>query len=151
LRDFFHRFRYFLPVAVVLGYLPAMLFEIEKTPFLYTWGFTLLYLANGALLLGALHAAPRRDPLSRAVSSIGVYSYSIYLWHILVALSVVPRLRSFLPAAHNGAWSLLAYLVLSLAVGIAMGRLVEAPALRLRDRLFPSPAAALPAGRVPIP
>lgn len=141
---FFLRVRYFLPAVALLCYLPAMLFEIEHTPFLYTWGFTLLYVGNGALLLLALHAAPRGDVISRAVSFVGVHSYSIYLWHIFVILSVVPRLRPFLPASHGAAWALLGYLALSVAIGIAMGKLVEGPALRLRDRLFPSPASALP-------
>jgi len=140
---FFRRTRYLLPVAALLCYLPSMGFEIEHSPFLYTFGFTLLYLGNGALVILALHLPFSANLIVRALARIGVYSYSIYLWHILVALSICPRLSPFLPQAHHESWSLLCYLAGSILFGTAMGKLVEVPVLKLRDRFFPSPSGTL--------
>jgi peptidoglycan/LPS O-acetylase OafA/YrhL len=76
----------------------------------------------------------------RAVSQIGVYSYGIYLWHTL-ALIPGHRLIGIL-ASHSVApvvaWPIVmtVQVVLALIAGAIMTRLVEWPALLLRDRLL---------------
>jgi peptidoglycan/LPS O-acetylase OafA/YrhL len=68
---------------------------------------------------------------------IGEYSYSIYLWHwipSLVFIQLKPTAILF--------WL---YIALSLTVGILISRLVEMPALALRNRVLPvSPAMTVP-------
>ena len=77
------------------------------------------------------------NPIARLVASIGFYSYSIYLWH----LPVVRVLDStFAGKLSPNAW-LVAYLAGSLITGMVLGRLIEWPALQLRDRWFPKPLA----------
>lgn len=115
--------------------------------FLLMFGLTFLYLGFGGLLVLTLEV---RNVLSGAAATvaakigtvcafIGMYSYSIYLWHaaLLGAVQVfflrkpghfnVPAIALFL-------FDLLA----SIALGIFFARLIEFPVLRVRDRLFPA-------------
>ncbi len=64
---------------------------------------------------------------SRVIALVGTYSYSIYIWHPLI-LSCLKH-ASFPPTL----WYV-AGLSLSLMVGVCMGKLIEMPALRLRER-----------------
>jgi peptidoglycan/LPS O-acetylase OafA/YrhL len=119
--------------------------------FMKTLGLTLLYLGFGGVLLLCVGAGPRTvndSRLTTAVGYIGSHSYSIYLWHMpVLALAVwiggvlsIDAEMAFL----GGAYKLMfagVYVAVSLAVGIAMSKLVEIPVLRWRDRFFPSVAA----------
>jgi peptidoglycan/LPS O-acetylase OafA/YrhL len=67
----------------------------------------------------------------RPLSRIGYYSYSAYLWHAWVC-SLLPHLT--LPGV-------LLCVAAAILVGIGMAKLVEYPALALRDRLFPPPVS----------
>ena len=126
--------RWMLAVAAVLA-APVFVFDLETTPWLFTGGFTALFLAGGALLLCAVHRPARRG----ALAWIGFYSYSIYLWHIPVERILLPMLlpRDFPPLAHAAL-----YVVASVALGVIAAWIVELPLLRLRDRLFPAQPAA---------
>ena len=68
--------------------------------------------------------------LAAPLSFIGVYSYSIYLWHLTVQ-NILLRFISDLRLES------LLYMVLSIAAGILASFSVERPMLRLRDRYFP--------------
>ncbi|MCM2323866.1 MAG: acyltransferase [Oligoflexia bacterium] len=101
----------------------------------YTFGLTLLYLGAGCLLLGAL-GTPRTSLWvssrpARALALIGFHSYSIYVWHLLVKHLVSSLALS--PSA--GA---LAFLAGALGAGILLGKTIEVPFLRLRERLLPA-------------
>jgi peptidoglycan/LPS O-acetylase OafA/YrhL len=98
-------------------------------------GFSLLlvliYTGSGKLV---------RQVWYRAISRIGVYSYSIYLWHTL-ALEPGQRLIDLL--ASKGVAPIISWFIvmsvqvaLALITGIIMTRLVEWPALLLRERLL---------------
>jgi peptidoglycan/LPS O-acetylase OafA/YrhL len=74
--------------------------------------------------------------LYRFVAWIGVYSYGIYLWHVsVVSPSVMIGAR--LPDWMLPVWSRAAPPILGILVGIVFTKMVEFPALKLRDRLFP--------------
>ncbi len=98
--------------------------------FMNTIGVTMLYVGFGCLLVWAVDRQPSRNPGARALAWTGRFSYSIYLWHFALKdalFSGPPDLASFL-----------LFLAVSIAFGAAMSRLVEIPALRLRDRFFPA-------------
>jgi peptidoglycan/LPS O-acetylase OafA/YrhL len=124
----------------------CFVFRVES-PFMQSFGLTLIYLGFGALLVLSLTARGTDESstgLSAACSKIGgvlafigKYSYSIYLWHIPVKIF---GLRGILlsPAATLSAASLTyIYIAFSIPFGILMAHIIEFPALQLRDRLFP--------------
>jgi peptidoglycan/LPS O-acetylase OafA/YrhL len=98
--------------------------------------------AFGAVVLLAVHAPPARGPARRLgalLAWVGRYSYSIYLWHFVAIAAADRWLLRGLP------WPLvpLACVVVAVLLGALAAEVVELPALRLRDRLFPSRAAPL--------
>jgi peptidoglycan/LPS O-acetylase OafA/YrhL len=141
---------------------PMLHYNYART-FVWTFGYTFLYLGYGCILVAALgpdgdgaraQAAARlpawiRAPfqlLLRVAAFIGYFSYSIYLWHYDVSLGV-QRLAdqgAFHALPPSTRWLVLAtlYLVCGLVAGILGAVLIERPALALRDRAFPSRAAA---------
>jgi len=101
-----------------------------------TIGLTGLFVGFSFLLAWAIDRKPR-SPIGMAVmeraARIGEYSYSIYLWHWILSLAFIQ--------AKPSAMLFWSYITLSLAVGILISRLVEMPALALRNRVLPvSPA-----------
>ena len=136
---------------------PAVVFPVN-TAFMSTIGFTLLYLGFGGVLLLALYCtdsglpSPLRRMFSAAatlLARVGTYSYSIYLWHLVVAslgLTLIRRVSikaaaimpsGLLAQRPHPLLEFAAYVAASVAVGIIMAKLVEMPVLKLRDRCFP--------------
>ena len=118
----------------------------NSLPVMYTIGFSLVYLGFGGLLLlalfdskGRLQTEKRAGFIERGMAKMGVYSYSIYLWHVPMAM--------IFAGAHD--WLLshgvnpepysffVGYLAVSVLFGVATSKLVEFPVLRLRDRYIP--------------
>jgi peptidoglycan/LPS O-acetylase OafA/YrhL len=78
----------------------------------------------------------QRSWVYRAVAWVGVYSYGIFLWHVSVDAPIAAVGRHF-PGRFELAWRGIAPLVGGVLMGFVTTKLVEFPALRLRDRLFP--------------
>ena len=103
-------------------------------------GFTLIYLAFGAILL-VVCCNPNRTPVPtvilRPFAYVGQFSYSIYLWH-------VPLQQWGIRLLHAGGIHLnfavisTAFMALSLIWGVLAAKLIEFPVLTIRDRFFPS-------------
>jgi len=105
---------------------------------LYTFGLTALYMGWGLLLLVAMsYDLQTKNKLILLLAQIGVFSYSIYLWHKpFSGLCSLPS--QYWPGHLDAGWRLLVYFAGSLLVGVLMSKCIEWPVLRLRDRLFPS-------------
>jgi peptidoglycan/LPS O-acetylase OafA/YrhL len=129
----------FVVVGVILM-LPAFRFPLAKTPWMSVYGVLLLYLGSGALVIAALRLHDTKLPLVRSMAAIGAVSYSIYLWHLMVNFWIAPTLLALLSIKSFHAYVAL-YFVLSLLLGFLGHRLIEAPALRFRDRWFGSRSA----------
>lgn len=93
-------------------------------------GLIYLWLAAGAVG-GAVLLERARKPL-RVPLLLGDASYSIYLWHYLAIAAVAPILGSRLAPGVQVA----AYVVIGVAVGLAMHLAVERPLLKARSRLW---------------
>jgi peptidoglycan/LPS O-acetylase OafA/YrhL len=99
---------------------------------LYLGGYTVVALLAGALITielagpWALHSALS----SRPMVYVGRLSYSLYLWHFLVFRVVDQHVADSSTASRLAlGWGLTA------AVSVASFRLVERPALRVKDRI----------------
>ena len=138
--DFVQRHAGLLALATLLLLAPALVLHLEN-PFMYTVGFTTLYLGFGNMILLLRVGRFRgRDFLLRhlrVASYLGRHSYSIYLWHMPVYLWSLALVRAVW--GRPVFWlEVSIYFVGTVLVGTGMSLLVEQPVLRLRDRLFPS-------------
>jgi peptidoglycan/LPS O-acetylase OafA/YrhL len=142
--------------------LPMGLVEYTDHPFIYTIGFTMLYLGYGCILIACLYSHPGQGMLGRLMASrpaallawIGVFSYSIYLWfvdagHDLLEAWLLPHLPTQRPFAF---WlcSTIAYLITAIAAGVVAAKIIEFPILKLRDRFLPGKASALRSGQADV-
>jgi len=127
---------YALAVALICC-LPAALLE-ERSPLMRTFGLTSLFIGFSFLVAWSVVRSPRSkwgQILAGWAAKIGVFSYSIYLWHRI--LSVL-----FLHYYGNSALGFWLYLTATILLGVAMSKLVEMPALALRDRWQPTESKA---------
>jgi len=69
-------------------------------------------------------------PFYRLVCYIGIYSYSIYLWHIFILEFIENHFG-------KGLFAVFAFFLLSILIGIVTSLIIENPFLQLRDKLFP--------------
>jgi peptidoglycan/LPS O-acetylase OafA/YrhL len=114
---------------------------LDRTVWLTTYGLTLIYAGSACLLCGVLGRPPRTTALVRGLSTVGYYSYSVYLWHMPVKDWFAPLFRIGLGIPKTYLTEAATYFTLSIVLGIVMAKLVEFPMLKLRDRWFPSPTA----------
>ena len=143
------KFKWPLLILGIAAIGPMMVLPIETNPFVCTWGFSLLYLGYGCVIVAVMSVSPDSKALRfvsrllviRVLLVIGVSSYSIYLWHWHLARLPVLRFAARHPlTTHpelNWLTYTIAYVAVATLVGYTTGRLIEVPALRLRDRLFP--------------
>ncbi len=129
--------RRWLMVGGTLLLTPAFVFQLEATPFIYTVGLTLLFVGSGMLLVGILLCNFPRSRLVVFMATLGAYSYSIYLWHMPVNDWGVKLVERACGVSLGFGVRAAVYLIGSLAIGVVMAKILEMPALRLRDRLFP--------------
>lgn len=142
-----------LVIAAVSVALLSVTYALPRESKLFaTCGYTSVYLGFGGFLLLSLyvrgifvgHLAGLAEQVGEALAFVGMYSYSIYLWHGPCNAwlpGLVRRIFHF-PTGEYGRFAV--YFAGSLVVGITMSRLIEYPVLRLRDRLFPAARVAHP-------
>ena len=118
-----HRFRWAIGCGSVLLLLPCLLLPDDGFA-VNTIGLTTNYLGFGGLVILTVASTARgAAPLGRALAPlapIGFYSYSIYLWHMPVALMV----QSLAPGHYGRSVEVVAYLAGSLGVGILAARAI---------------------------
>ena len=121
-------------------FLPAFIFELNETPWIWTVGLTLFYFGGGCLLLAMLKSNLNDQFILRNISNIGKYSYSIYLWNLPIHFWLTKFTNL---AAENWFFYTFLYLAGTFILGIGTAKLIEYPILKLRDKLMPSQISAL--------
>jgi peptidoglycan/LPS O-acetylase OafA/YrhL len=121
----------------------ALVFPLESSQFIRVSGVSFIYLGSGLVLIGCLGTRSGSGPIGDALAFIGSRSYSIYLWHMPVAVWGCALAARLLGIYWNWYWYALIYLLGSILVGITAAALVELPALCIRDRFFPSRSGTL--------
>jgi peptidoglycan/LPS O-acetylase OafA/YrhL len=132
--------RFPISVVSILALAPA-LFIPTSDPFIYTFGFTLVYIGFGTMLLLSVYQEDRKRPKPgfavRWIAWMGTYSYTLYLWHVPMAQvfgTLAPRFGKVNQYVLHAV-----YFMTTIAISVALSKLVEIPALRLRERFFPKP------------
>ena len=91
---------------------------------------TFAYVASSFVIAWAVNQPSRNRLASRALAWVGLYSYSIDIWHVVAML-----LLQHLPDRW---FRFPFYFTVAVGFGVLMAKLIEVPALALRNRLFPS-------------
>ena len=134
-RQWLLRLRGYESVLLAVGVLllvPPFVLPMEH-PLIDTVGFTTNALGAVLLVVAALLWDSNR-PSIRALAWLAPFTYSIYLWHVVVVRTV----SVLLPTTSYGLVFTL-YVAGSLIVGIGTAKAIEAPALALRERIIPRP------------
>lgn len=138
-------------VTVLVGALLALPWMVA-TPDSNAWaagaGLSAMYLGFALVVVGCVQferttvgARVFQSRPAGALATVGFFSYGVYLWHIDFAQTPLKKIVALLPATSlppEAIWmaTTLAYVGLALAFGALMSRLVELPALALRERYF---------------
>jgi Predicted acyltransferases len=117
---------------------PAFVVPLESSAAMYTVGLTAMYVGSGMLVAAASSYDAGRNRFLGALAAVGAFSYSIYLWHMPFLRMGIPMIEERMGAPFGFGARTALYLGGSIVLGIAMARLVEVPALRLRDQRYPS-------------
>ena len=130
------------PFFLLLYGVPLVLTGIASFPSQsalgFVFGYISIYVGYGLILLHALHTEQRKEHLYKVVCTIGVYSYSIYLWHKAVNYVLQNLIGRMFQLSLPQELTVVVYFVVAVLWGILAAKLVEMPFLRLRERLFPS-------------
>ena len=155
------RHRWWLLLVGLVMISPMALMEQGEHPLMWTFGYTLLYVGYGCILLALVYTPVGEgmlgkalaSPIARAIAWIGVFSYSIYLWQYDLGLVPVERYVSphllKHPMSVNWLLAMMIYFAVAIFAGAIMAKLIEMPALALRERIAPARARAVKAEPAP--
>ena len=128
-------------ILIVAAALPLLFIFDDplSSTFTRTIGFSIFYVSFGSLLIIFLYADLERF-LWKPVGNLGLYSYGIYLFHIYpIRFIVGDKYLGDYP--HQFSWdvipSFLAFVSVSIILGVGMSKLVEVPFLAIREKYFP--------------
>ncbi len=143
----FFKINYMKVIVLLIG-IVILFFTFRHfvlTPFMITFGFTFVYIGFGLILSSFLFMndffqALNRYALYRCITTIGKYSYSIYLFHMFL-----PSIFDNVSYLQNIDYTIqfILYFIVSIVTGAIISKIVEYPVLSLRDKFFPRKAFAI--------
>jgi peptidoglycan/LPS O-acetylase OafA/YrhL len=135
-REILYPWRRWLMVLGPALFIPAFVVPRNAAPFICTGGLTFFYLGGAALMAGILLSAVPVNIVTRFLGFLGAHSYSVYLWHVAVIKWGVPGLERVSGMAFPPFLSACLAIAGGFVFGVIMAKLVEHPALALREFLF---------------
>jgi peptidoglycan/LPS O-acetylase OafA/YrhL len=144
-------------VFLSVASLSCCLFLPIHNRFMLTAGLTLLYLGFGSVLMLCLHVRgvlPRGPAklfkgMGKGLAYVGMYSYSVYLWHTSFLGWGPGFVKHVFHTRLNAVTGLAFYFIGSVTFGILMSRLIEYPVLRMRDKILPAMQESPPKAAAP--
>jgi len=121
--------------------LPNFLWPLFDSNLLPPLFFTLIYLGFGGILMVCVFKdSPNRlmEICLNPIRKIGFYSYSIYLWHMPVQYWSKHVFFKFTGYHVSPLGKVFVYVIGSVVFGVMMGKIIETPLLKVRDRFYPS-------------
>jgi peptidoglycan/LPS O-acetylase OafA/YrhL len=123
----------------------CLIFPLEGR-LMVTLGLTMLYLGFGLALILCLRVrevlpgplAKQCNRIGTGLAYVGMYSYSVYLWHLPFESWGFSFMTRILHVQMGRVVGLLFYMTGSIVLGIFLSQLIEFPILKLRDRIFPA-------------
>ena len=136
--NFSARYRVILLTAGILLVMPPFIYSARDYSWIRVYGLTTNYLGS-AMILFAVIPLKMKNPgfISSSLAWVGTYSYSIYVWHAVVASWIIPRIHERTVDVSTYVTVFLS-LLLSLCLGIVMANIIEFPVLKFRDIFFPA-------------
>ncbi|HEY9679208.1 MAG TPA: acyltransferase [Drouetiella sp.] len=134
-------------VCVGMLLLSLRIFTPESNAMMWSVNVVATYLGHALCLVYLLQVEPGvglvgnllRSNLCKLLCFVGLYSYSIYLWHFeFVGPFVMYRLLQFIPDPFKFFLGMFVYIVGAIIFGVIAAKLIEQPMLRIRERVFPS-------------
>jgi peptidoglycan/LPS O-acetylase OafA/YrhL len=155
-RSFVNQYAKLLAVIMAACLFPLFFWDTE-TVFMRTIGFTMIYSGFG-ILLSLFLLAPQfsngiekiiRPFVYKMISRIGIYSYAIYLTHVPVLIAIKRVSEKMFHTQLSNTTLFFTYMILSILVGMMLTYLLEIPALKLRDKLFPATKRSVQKAKLP--
>ncbi|WFE49807.1 acyltransferase [Micromonospora sp. WMMD1155] len=111
-----------------------------------SFGYSVAYLSSASFLLLLYRAewVVRFRAVLRPIGTLGIYSYAIYLTHVSAAEYVNQAVVRVAPWVNETPLRLAVLYAGVFVIAVVLTRAVEWPALKLRDRLIPPRARAVP-------
>lgn len=123
-----------IAAALILPLYKIPYFNPVKDALLYvSYGNILLLLVTNTIRLDYFNFFPPWKWLTTLISRTGVYSYSIYLFHVFIRDMVMEKH----PGLNSLPYAFWIYFVLSVLTAVVFSKIIEFPMLQLRDRYFP--------------
>lgn len=133
--------------SILPGLSLPFIWNIDKFPdqlYLSCFGLPFISLSFGILLILLMKENNFEGAVTklsghfifRSITTIGFYSYSIYLWHILARDILIHSIYRYFNYI-NGYLLVLVYFFSTITIGITLGKLIEIPFLKIRDKYFP--------------
>lgn len=144
--NFIKTYRKIILISSILLISPCLFFELEKSQFLQSLGITMIEFGFAGVIISLIvwetHFPPLIEqffnPIIDILAMIGLSSYSIYLWHMAVIRWGLEGFHRLFPQISiHFVVEFWLYFVLSIFVGLLMAQLVEIPAQKLRNGLYP--------------
>lgn len=121
-------------VLACIGLISLVFYVDTKSFFLLTIGFDLIAIGFSLLLVlnlifkeNTAYSSFFKNPIISLFALVGKYSYSIYLWHIIIAQLLNHYFKDKVPV--------LVYFLSAIILGMLFSVIIEQPVLKLREKL----------------